>query len=286
MPDCLLLNIFTIDTCDQLVTELRSIHGAAATVHGRNAVGTVEPAIRKATRVVASPATRARVLQRLVDQKSAIEEHFGLNLGEPEEPQFLRYEAGDHFVAHQDGNTQLVFDDSRFRKISVVIFLNAQSESATPGTYGGGSLVLHGNCPGSSLRSPVAALPGSLVAFRSETTHEVAPVTRGERYTVVSWYALKRESRAGQPDSIPSPDVDAALLARPQTADSALLARIIDFIRSLGIEVSEGEMRRATLVPGIDIRRGGLVVDATRIDRKSTRLNSSHSDRSRMPSSA
>jgi predicted 2-oxoglutarate/Fe(II)-dependent dioxygenase YbiX len=32
------------------------------------------------------------------------------------------------------------------------------------------------------------ALPGSLVAFRSETTHEVIPVTHGERFTVVSWY--------------------------------------------------------------------------------------------------
>ncbi|MER9409217.1 2OG-Fe(II) oxygenase [Mesorhizobium sp. M0589] len=32
------------------------------------------------------------------------------------------------------------------------------------------------------------ALPGSLVAFRSETTHEVTPVTCNERFTIVSWY--------------------------------------------------------------------------------------------------
>jgi len=43
-------------------------------------------------------------------------------------------------------------------------------------------------------------------------------------------------------------------------AESVLLARIIDFIRSLGIEVYEREIRRETLVPGIDIERGGLVV--------------------------
>jgi len=265
MPDCLLLSAFAIDTCEQFVTELRSVHGAAATVYGREVTGAVEPAIRKAIRVVASPATRDRVLQRLLDQKSAIEEHFGLRLGEPEEPQFLRYEAGDHFVAHQDGNTPLVFDNSRFRKISVIIFLNAQSEYATPGTYSGGSLVFHGNYPDPDLRAPVATLPGTLVAFRSETTHEVTPVTHGERYTVVSWYTLKQESRAGHPDSSPCPDTQIVVISRPQMAASALLARIIDFVRSLGIEVTEAEMHRATLVPGIDIQRGGLVVEEKRM---------------------
>jgi hypothetical protein len=32
MPDHLLLNVFAIDACEQLVGELRSIHVAAATV--------------------------------------------------------------------------------------------------------------------------------------------------------------------------------------------------------------------------------------------------------------
>jgi len=27
-----------------------------------------------------------------------------------------------------------------------------------------------------------------LVAFRSETTHEVTPVTHGERYSIASWF--------------------------------------------------------------------------------------------------
>ena len=30
--------------------------------------------------------------------------------------------------------------------------------------------------------------PGTLVAFRSETTHEVTPVTHGERFSIASWY--------------------------------------------------------------------------------------------------
>src|SRR5205085_1516987 len=57
-----------------------------------------------------------------------------------------------------------------------------------PETYGGGELMLHG--PYGSREPPVRAdaQPGTLVAFRAETTHEVTPVTHGERFTIVSWY--------------------------------------------------------------------------------------------------
>jgi hypothetical protein len=48
-------------------------------------------------------------------------------------------------------------------------------------------------------------------------------------------------------------------------ADSVLLTQIIAFIRSLGIEVAEREMRRTTLVPGIDIEGGGLIVEEPRL---------------------
>ena len=261
MPDCLLLNIFDAAACEEMITELRSVAGGAATVYGQTATGAVDPSVRKATRVVPSPATRELVLQQLLAQKAAIESHFGLTLGEPEEPQFLRYEAGDYFVAHQDGNTGLIFDDTRFRRISVVIFLNAQSDSASPGTYDGGSLVLHGKYPDFDHRFPVTADPGTLVAFRSETTHEVIPVTRGERYTIVSWYPLNQESRDDDQNQIPWVETP----SHPGSVDLALLARIIDFIRSLGIEVIEREMHRTTLVPGIDLQRGGLIVDETRM---------------------
>jgi hypothetical protein len=56
-----------------------------------------------------------------------------------------------------------------------------------------------------------------------------------------------------------------AVVSSPDAANVALLARIIEFIRSLGIEVADGEMHRATLVPGIDIRHGRLVVEPKRM---------------------
>jgi SM-20-related protein len=175
-------------TCESLRTELRRADGGGATVLGQSAAGSVQPLIRRATRAAVPAGTRERVLRLLRERKGAIEQHFGLALGECEEPQFLRYEPGDFFVAHQDGNTPLVHDESRFRKISVVIFLSAQSAEPSPDTYGGGSFVFHGPYMGSPLRVPIAPAPGTLIAFRAETTHEVTPVTHGERFTIVSWY--------------------------------------------------------------------------------------------------
>jgi predicted 2-oxoglutarate/Fe(II)-dependent dioxygenase YbiX len=91
-------------------------------------------------------------------------------------------------VAHQDGNRPLVHDESRFRRISVVVFLSTPSAEPAPDTYGGGSLVFHGvyNKPTPPLA--VNPEPGTLIAFRSETTHEVTMVTHRVRYTIVSWF--------------------------------------------------------------------------------------------------
>lgn len=172
----------------EIVAELKLAGGGAATVYGKQEAGAVEPRVRKATRLAVATETRARLRGQLLERKRPLEEHFGITLSECEEPQFLRYEEGDYFVAHQDGNTPLIFDDSRHRKVSVVIFLNSQSQEPAPETYGGGALVFHGPYHEPPLRVPVAAAPGTLVAFRAETTHEVAPVIHGERYTIVSWY--------------------------------------------------------------------------------------------------
>lgn len=168
--------------------ELRLAGGRPATVLGPEPQGTVAPRVRKTTRVTLSPDTRERIVGCLLERKAEIEAHFQLSLTGCEEPQCLRYEPGDFFVPHQDGNTPLIHDESRFRRISAVIFLSTPSPEPLPGTYGGGELVFHGPYTGPALRVPVAPPPGTLVAFRAETTHEVTPITHGERYTIVSWF--------------------------------------------------------------------------------------------------
>jgi SM-20-related protein len=183
--DLLEINGFLDDAaCGAICAELRAASGGAASLLG----GDVRTHVRKATRVAMPPASCEQVKAQLTQAKPALERHFGLALGDCEAPQFLRYEAGDFFVPHQDGNTPLIHDDSRFRRISVVIFLSRHSEEPAPDTYGGGSLVLHGPYSGPVIRLPLAQPPGTLVAFRAETTHEVTPVTHGERFTVATWF--------------------------------------------------------------------------------------------------
>ena len=77
------------------------------------------------------------------------------------------------------------------RQVSVVLFLNSESEIPNPDAYAGGSLTLYGLLQeplwekyGFSLKGET----GLLVAFRSDVFHEVIPVTEGERFTVVSWF--------------------------------------------------------------------------------------------------
>jgi SM-20-related protein len=180
-------NFLDADTRAEILAELHRAAGAPATVLSADAGGMVHSAVRKTTRVAVSPETRALVTRRLMERKAQIEAHFGVAVTECEEPQFLRYETGDYFVPHQDGNTPMVWDDSRFRRISCVIFLSERAEAPAPDTYGGGELIFHAPYGSAQPRVPAAARPGSLVTFRAETTHEVTPITHGVRFTIATW---------------------------------------------------------------------------------------------------
>lgn len=179
-------DLLTGSICDALRAELLAASGAPATVSG--AASAVQPLMRRVTRATVPAATRARVTTLLMARKAELERHFGLALSSCEEPQFVRYQAGDFFVAHQDGNTPLIHDDTRFRKVSAIIALSAPSDAPAAGCYGGGALVFHGPYSGPQLRVPVAPPSGTLICFRAETTHEVLPVTHGERISIVSWF--------------------------------------------------------------------------------------------------
>ena len=176
-PDLFVIRqFFEPDVCASIVAELKTIEGCAATVYGRSATGSVDERARKTLRLNPADETIKLVVARLWEYKEPIEKHFAVTLRECEDPQFLRYREGDYFVAHQDGNTGMLKLDTEQRLISTVIFLSQE--------YTGGSLVFS-NLTG---KSPFASEPGMLVAFRSETTHEVTPVTHGERYSIASWY--------------------------------------------------------------------------------------------------
>jgi SM-20-related protein len=184
-PDLFVVpQFFEPQLCDAIAVELKAAAGSSASVYTSASSGTIDEMVRRTVRVKPSQETVDLIIQKLLACKEAVEKHFDVTLNECEEPQFLRYRVGDFFVAHQDGNTGLMLLDSEKRRVSTVIFLSRESESPEPNAYCGGSLVF------SNLRNSfrMTAEPGTLVAFRSETTHEVTPVTHGERYSIASWY--------------------------------------------------------------------------------------------------
>jgi SM-20-related protein len=185
----LVRSFFDSKTCEEIIAEMRSAESGPASIHGGSK--SVDERVRKAARVLPSAETVGLVRRRLLEGKARIEEHFQISLSDCEEPQFLRYQVGDFFVAHQDGNTPLLkFDRDRVRIVSAVIFLSQQSATPAPGGYSGGSLVFSGPLVDPSYRETreVVGETGLLIAFRSETTHEVTPVTHGERHSIACWY--------------------------------------------------------------------------------------------------
>jgi len=183
---------FDAQTCARLIAETRTAWGGPATVYREGAASPVDESLRKTTRRMLSEETTEFVRRRLLERIEEVGRHFQITLSDCEPPQFLFYKEGDFFVPHQDGNTeQLRFDHLRIRRISVVIFLSRQAAQPAPGAYCGGSLVFYdreADPRRKELGFHLAGEPGLLVAFRAETTHEVAPVTHGERYSIVSWY--------------------------------------------------------------------------------------------------
>jgi SM-20-related protein len=172
--------------CQRIIAEVTASASNEAGVYGGRKA--VDPVVRKALVAAVSQDTLDTVSDSLAQALPVFSKHFGVHITSFEPPQFLHYRTGDYFVAHQDGNTPLIQDETLGRKVSVSIFLNPQTEPATVGTYSGGSLVLHGSYPDWEYRKDVTSPPGTLVAFRSETTHEVLPVSAGERFAIVAWF--------------------------------------------------------------------------------------------------
>jgi len=184
----ILKEFFDAKTCRNLIDEMCRAPVSAALTYGKGEAA-VDETVRRARRSSPPADTILYVTQRLAEQRPNLEKHFEVELGGCEEPQFLHYRVGDFFVAHQDGNTGLInLESDRRRRISITIFLNTQS-AEHPDGYAGGSLMFSDWRSGA--RHELAAQAGILVAFRAETTHEVTPVTHGERYAIVTWFGRR-----------------------------------------------------------------------------------------------
>jgi SM-20-related protein len=121
-----------------------------------------------------------------------LEAHYHKELRDCSIPSFLLYKPGDYLPAHPDSHHDPNLpEEIRKRRVSVVVFLNSQSDQPVPGTYDGGYLTFHmmkEHQDWPTRRLNLSGERGMLVAFPSTSIHEVTPITRGERFTVVSWF--------------------------------------------------------------------------------------------------
>lgn len=121
-----------------------------------------------------------------------------------EPPQFLRYDVDEHYDVHNDseswvnGRLQRVVE----RDISVLLYLNDD--------YEGGQIEF------TKLGLTLKPKSGMLLAFPSylEFEHKVHPVTKGVRYTIVSWIATEKRIYA-RPYDTPT-DLRGAWVPRAQ----------------------------------------------------------------------
>jgi len=100
---------------------------------------------------------------------------WNFNLSGQEETQLSRYKSADEgfYDWHMDASTP---KDGTQRKLSCVILLNDSSE------FEGGVLQFKG-----AEDQILLAERGSIIVFPSFIEHKVTPVTKGVRYTAVTW---------------------------------------------------------------------------------------------------
>jgi SM-20-related protein len=188
----LVKNFLDDEVCLRLRTEMQPAAKTLTMIRTKGNTHIVDEEVRKAKRVKVSGLTRSFVETRLLALKPALEDHFNLALMGCEKLQFLAYNEGDFYRPHRDNTTELTAPEyAKQRKISVVIFLNGETDEAGQNSYRGGALTFYGLVDDPRWRTygfPLKSEAGLLVAFRSEICHEVAAVTGGERYTIVSWF--------------------------------------------------------------------------------------------------
>ena len=192
-------DFFERDLCDRLRAEARAAAANPATVRKRGTEYEVNEQLRRTQLARVPEATEALVEQRLLRLKDALERHFGVTTTGIRWPQFLVYREGDFFGPHADSSTDANAPPvATRRRVSIVIFLNAEGDRPGEDSYAGGSLTFYGlmNDPRAADRGfPVTAEAGLLVAFPSQYVHSVTPVTRGVRFTIVSWLEGAAECR-------------------------------------------------------------------------------------------
>lgn len=183
-------NFLDSEECHEMHTECVDSKSVSAEIFRDDNTAVTDNNYRKTKNVMVSNETQSNLYHKLLSIKSQIENHFDVVLTDCEKPSFLAYEEGDFFKLHKDASDKPEAQSNN-RKVSVVMFLNDQTEQLHENSYCGGSLNLYGLSEQPNWKDkgfPLNGKAGLLFAFRSNLLHEVTPVLGGQRFTVVSWF--------------------------------------------------------------------------------------------------
>ena len=180
------------ETCEGLKAEARAGSHERAKIYEGGADYVLNESRRSAVKVNVKDSAASAVRERLLAKCEEFTLRFGVEVVDCQEPTFLVYKPGDFFEPHRDQTQAPNAPDSiKRRRVSAVVFLSDESAGGVEGEYEGGSLAFYGLLKDPRCRDigiPVRGRAGMLVAFRSDVFHQVSPVTRGERFTIVSWF--------------------------------------------------------------------------------------------------
>lgn len=118
--------------------------------------------------------------------REIINPFYQVEVNSSEVPQVLSYSIGGHYKPHVDGESiwitprgEKIWKKSTDRDLSIVFFLNNDFE--------GGDFIFP------ELKIRIRPEPGMLVCFPSNRhySHGVEPVTKGKRYSIVTWATVK-----------------------------------------------------------------------------------------------
>ena len=101
--------------------------------------------------------------------------NYDYTIEEAEDLQFAAYRKDDFYGLHKDA------DEENNRVLSVTIQLSKASD------YEGGDLVFDYD------RHPIPRAQGTVIVFPSNLYHEITPVTKGTRYSLVQWFKGKEK---------------------------------------------------------------------------------------------
>ena len=193
----------SMDFCSSLRAEMDASAFEKATVVKDAQEGVLDEDSRQVISVSVAEGTWRPVRERLRGIKPSLEEHFRVSLSKKcHGPDFLIYHPGGFYRPHRDASEGAP-DHIRKRRVSVIVFLNAQSQETAPHTFGGGGLTFYGLMDGpewSKCAFTLDPAPGLLVAFRSDVLHEAQPVSFGKRYAIVTWFTQGEDG----PEALPA----------------------------------------------------------------------------------